>query len=107
MIVPPARQHRSEIRAAARWDGMSGAEYSWNGGDCPSRDGRNPAPASANINRVTLGRRRREPIGAELLAQRGLLDLAGGGVRDLGHELHVVRHPPFGDLALQVVEDLL
>src|SRR5205823_6868103 len=34
-----------------------------------------------------------------LLAQRQLRELAGGGVRQLLHEHHVVRHPPLGDPA--------
>src|ERR1051325_17605 len=41
----------------------------------------------------------------EALAQRRLLDLAGGGMGDFLHEHHVVRHPPFGDLAGQILQD--
>uniref|UniRef100_A0A0N4ZXM1 LigA n=1 Tax=Parastrongyloides trichosuri TaxID=131310 RepID=A0A0N4ZXM1_PARTI len=41
------------------------------------------------------------------LAQRLLIDLARGAQRNVIDEDHVVRHPPFGDLALQEVEMLL
>src|SRR5688500_9926832 len=43
----------------------------------------------------------------ELLAQRELGELAGGGVRQLLHEHHVVGHPPLGDLALVEPEQLV
>ena len=36
------------------------------------------------------------------VAQRGFLDFAGGGVRHVFDELHVVRNPPLGDLAVEV-----
>src|SRR5687767_7956801 len=43
----------------------------------------------------------------ELLAQRELGELAGGRVRQLFHEHHVVGHPPLGDLALVEPEQLV
>src|SRR5258707_6592745 len=42
-----------------------------------------------------------------LLAQRQLGELAGGGMRQLFDEHHVVGHPPFGDLAFVELEQLL
>src|SRR6185436_12975075 len=39
-----------------------------------------------------------------LLAQRELGELAGGGMRQLVDEDHVVGHPPLGDLALVELE---
>src|SRR5882672_6547360 len=42
-----------------------------------------------------------------LLAQRQLGQLAGGGMRQLFDEHHVVGHPPFGDLAFVELEQLL
>ena len=42
-----------------------------------------------------------------LLAQPGLQQLAGGGVRQLGHEHHVVGQPPFGHARGQELEHLL
>src|SRR5882757_10204199 len=54
-----------------------------------------------------LRRRVREAIGLELVAQRGLEDLAGRGVRNAVDEGDVVGHPPFGDLAIHVFQDVL
>src|SRR5258707_3438721 len=51
--------------------------------------------------------RRRQLVVLEVLAQAGLEDLAGGAVRDRFDELHVVGHPPFGDLALQERENIV
>src|SRR6266850_418787 len=42
-----------------------------------------------------------------LLAQRELGELAGGGVRQLLHEDHVIGHPPLGDLALVELQELV
>src|SRR5918912_1373785 len=42
-----------------------------------------------------------------LLAQRQLRELARGGMRQLLHEHHVVRHPPFGDLAFIETQQLV
>src|SRR3954468_11193420 len=42
-----------------------------------------------------------------LLAQRQLGELAGGGMRQLGDEHHVVGHPPLGDLAFVELEQLV
>ena len=42
---------------------------------------------------------------AELLAQLGLQELAGRGMRQRVHEDHVVGHPPFGDARRQEVEN--
>jgi hypothetical protein len=46
-------------------------------------------------------------IRLELVAQRGLQDLSGCGVRNGIDERDVVRHPPFGDLAVHVFQDVL
>src|SRR5688572_13459005 len=43
----------------------------------------------------------------ELLAQRELGELAGRSVRQLGHEHHVVGHPPFRDLAFVEAQQLV
>ena len=43
----------------------------------------------------------------ELVAQRGLQDLAGRGVRNAVDEGDVVGHPPFGDLAVHEFQDVL
>src|SRR5579863_7412740 len=48
-----------------------------------------------------LCRRGRQRVILEAVAQDGLLDLAGRGVRDFADEDDVVRHPPFGDLAVE------
>ncbi len=48
-----------------------------------------------------------ERVILELIPQSGFQDLAGGGVRNGVHELHVVRHPPFRDLAVHVLQDLI
>src|SRR4051812_20654478 len=42
-----------------------------------------------------------------LLAQRQLRELAGGGVRQLLHEHHVVRQPPLGDFAFVEAQQLI
>lgn len=52
-----------------------------------------------------LGRRQLAIL--EVLAQPGLQDLAGGGVRDRLDELHGVGQPPFGDLGAEEVDQLL
>src|ERR1700722_15894047 len=52
-------------------------------------------------------RRVREAVGLELVAQRGFQDLSGRGVRNAVDEHDVVRHPPFGDLAIHVFQDVL
>src|SRR6202165_3287141 len=49
----------------------------------------------------------REPVVLHLLAQRELGELAGGRVRQLGHEHHVVGHPPLGDLAFIEAQHLV
>src|SRR5262245_40500476 len=53
------------------------------------------------------GRGGRQDVVLEALAQRGLLDLAGSGMRDLVDHDHVVGHPPLRDLALQEAEQLV
>src|SRR2546421_5858949 len=56
------------------------------------------------------GRSRRrswQPVILEALAQFGFQDLAGRGVGDFRDEGDVVRHPPFGDLALHERENLV
>src|SRR5438128_1638555 len=72
---------------------------------------RGPAASSAVIHlpmkESLRGDGGRQRIVPEALAQRDLLDLAGGGVRDLVDESDVVRHPPLGDLALHEAEDLV
>src|ERR1700722_9701237 len=54
-----------------------------------------------------LMRRSRETVRLELVAQRGLEDLAGRGVWNALDEGDVVRHPPFGDLAIHEFQDVL
>jgi len=51
-------------------------------------------------------RRVRETVGLELVAQRGLQDLAGRGVRNAVDEGDVVGHPPFCNLAVHVFKDV-
>ena len=46
-------------------------------------------------------------LGDRLLAHDELLDLAGDGHRELGHELDVARDLVVGDLALAELADLL
>src|SRR5690606_10117903 len=48
-----------------------------------------------------------QPVVRHSLTQGLLVDLARGAQRDVVHEDHIVRHPPFGDLALQEVEMFL
>src|ERR1700694_6340587 len=55
----------------------------------------------------TLSRGVRETVGLELVAQRGLQDLARRGVRNGIDEHDVVGHPPFGDLAVHEFQDVL
>jgi hypothetical protein len=50
---------------------------------------------------------RRQPVIPEALAQGGFLDLAGGRVGDFVDEHDVVRHPPFGDLVLHEVQNVV
>src|SRR5258708_2344077 len=54
-----------------------------------------------------LRRRVRKAIRLELVAQCGFQDLAGGGMGNAFDEGDVVGHPPFGDLAIHVFEDVL
>ena len=49
----------------------------------------------------------RETVALELLAQRGLQDLAGRGVRNAVDENDIIGHPPFGDLAVHEFQDVL
>src|SRR6185312_10284306 len=49
----------------------------------------------------------REAVVLELVAQRGLQDLARGRVRDAVDEGDVVGHPPFRDLAVHELQDVL
>src|SRR5690349_6407651 len=48
-----------------------------------------------------------QPVVLELLAQLGLQHLAGGAVRNLRHEHHVVGQLPFGDLVAEQRQDLV
>src|ERR1700757_889385 len=57
-------------------------------------------------SRESLRRRVRKTIALELLAQRGLQDLAGGGMGDAVDEGDVVGHPPLCDLAFHEPEDV-
>src|SRR6266702_6621413 len=56
---------------------------------------------------AALRRRVGEAIVFELVAQRGLQNLAGRRMRDAVDESDVVGHPPFGDLAVHELEDVL
>src|SRR5438067_1426266 len=56
-----------------------------------------PSAVSARTNRIVF----------HLLAQRQLRELAGGGVRQLLHEDHVLGHPPLGDLAFVEAQELV
>src|ERR1700761_3555326 len=58
------------------------------------------------VSRLRHGRRGQDMI-AELLAQPELLQLAGGGVRQLGHDGDVVGDLPPGDLAVEEGQQLL
>src|SRR4051812_12117111 len=49
----------------------------------------------------------REAVGLELIAQRSLQDFSRRGVRNALDEHDVIGHPPFGDLAVHVFDDLL
>src|SRR5215831_8683550 len=49
----------------------------------------------------------RQGVIFELLAQHRFLNLAGRGVRNLAHKSDIVRHPPFGDLALEEGQNFL
>src|SRR5258708_8570460 len=69
----------------------------------PGRVSKDEATEPENSSR----RRSRETVGLELVAQRGLEDLSGRGVRDGVDEHDVVRHPPFGDLAVHGFQDVL
>ena len=46
-------------------------------------------------------------VSGKPFAKLGLEDLAGGADRHLVDELHRIRHPPFGHLAAQIVQDRL
>ena len=48
-----------------------------------------------------------EAVVAELLAQRGLVQFAGRGVRQSGHEHHVVGQPPFGDARFEEAQHVV
>jgi len=47
-----------------------------------------------------------ELVAAELIAEGHFLDFAGGGVGDFVYELDAVGHPPFGDFAVEVGQDI-
>ncbi len=51
---------------------------------------------------VRLRLRGRQDVLLEHVAQRQLVDLAGGAERDLFHVHHVIGRPPFGNLAVEV-----
>lgn len=59
--------------------------------------------------RTGLQRRLRQLVAVvgQALADQLLVDLAGGAQRDVVDDQHVVGHPPLGDLALQIVDELL
>src|SRR6266567_2626979 len=65
-----------------------------------------PSPTRGE-GRTPSRRRVREAVALELVAQRGLEDLAGRGVRNAVDEGDVVGHPPFGDLAIHELQDVL
>src|SRR6202021_648249 len=50
--------------------------------------------------------RARETVSLELLAQRGLQDLAGRRMRNTVDERDVVGHPPLSDLAIHEFQDV-
>src|SRR3954467_1844557 len=43
----------------------------------------------------------------ELLAQRQLRELAGGGMRQIFYEDHIIRHPPLGNLAFVEAQQIV
>src|SRR6185437_10433909 len=73
-----------------------------------------PRPEAAPVTKALLPARRPdilsprpEPVVLEHLAQPGLEDLAGRGVRDLGDEDDVVRKLPFGEPRGEVAQDVV
>src|ERR687888_200416 len=62
------------------------------------------SPIRATASRVSA---RTKLVVFHLLPQRQLRELAGGGMRQLGDEYHVVGHPPLGDLALVEAQELV
>src|SRR5947207_9169182 len=62
--------------------------------------------ASSTCATLLIVSARIKPVVLELLPQRELGELAGRGVRQLGDEHHVVRHPPLRDLAFVESKDL-
>src|SRR5215467_12264292 len=95
--------------------------------DVPHRPKRVPIPADKAIkianassteaacavtfwNRFTLppaGSNRDGTMIAVTFAQCGLLDFTGCGVRYVVRENHIVWHPPFGDLSVEILQNLL
>src|SRR6516225_3798312 len=74
----------------------------------PGRSGGAELPVSCGENGVSGGgRRSRQDEVLESLPQRRLLDLAGGGMRNLVDKNNLVRHPPARDLALHERQDLV
>src|SRR5271157_5508989 len=65
------------------------------------------SPACACRQGVARRSGARQLVALERLAQFELVDLAGGGMGDFFHHLHVVGHPPFGDFRLEKFEDVL
>src|SRR5437762_4314318 len=63
--------------------------------------------ASSTCATLLIVSARIKPVVLELLPQRELGELAGRGVRQLGDEHHVVRHPPLRDLAFVESKDLI
>src|SRR5216684_9235472 len=65
-----------------------------------------PLPTQSGERLVPLRRRVGKTVRFELVAQRGLQDLARRGVGNAVDEHDVIRHPPFGDLAFHVFQDV-
>src|SRR5258706_5372893 len=66
-----------------------------------------PSPTRGEGTKKALRRRVGETVRLELVAQRGLQDLARGGVRNAVDERDVIGHPPFGDLAVHEFQNVL
>src|SRR6185437_1120329 len=87
--APPGRRGRDPRSGRVRWGAMTSRGVA--------------GTSTSSLASLHGG----QPVILELLAQLGLQHLAGGAVRDLRHEHHVVGQLPFGDLVAEQRQDVV